>query len=265
MVNVAPSSTRLLLTCAVGPNPRPIQYTERLMKAYALKTKADFVVVRDLYSHLDEEGKALIDRIQVGRNNNKAYLLKILLVKFYLSHYDQILWVDDTCFITKHCDDIFAQATDDMSVAGYNEGIHAEFDSHQTDSTIIFHHTRFSIDRLSYMNTGVMLYNKGLSRIITAATIEKYQVLLKSPFPQQCFLNYIFQKLRVNLVFLPEAYNRVLLDCEFNVEGAWRRPEEISKEYLLEDKHCILHVTGFYRRREDIIKYIGSVLDNTIK
>lgn len=259
-------TTRLVLTSSFGDDRNFISYTKCFMQDYAVKTNADLKIVTDnnVEHSIYNTCTFFMNNVfkckssSIGRNNNKAYLLKVLLIMHYLNIYDQVLWLDDTCFVSKNCDDIFSKSNTPFSVVAYNEGSFHLFESSHIDKHIIKTLTNFDIDNNKYINTGVVLYNKGLLDILTFETLIKCHLLFTSPFVEQCFINFLLQYHNVELHFLSEKYNAILIDCDYDIYGSQKDPSQISESILNNCDNYIFHVTSFYKNRLGIIKHISK-------
>ena len=248
--------SNIILTASLGKNRHFINHTKQFMKQYSLKTNADFEIITDTNNIFED---SFYNNIDVGRGNNKTYLLKLLIIIHYLKKYDKVLWIDDTCIIKNNCENLFNKTVNNNCIVAYNEGINTSINSWKIDYNYILEKTGYKIITNNYINVGVVVYTKKLLEIMTFENIQKYKILFISPYPEQCFINFLIQKFNISLVKLENKYNNMLLNCTYE-KGRDITPNEIGKEYILSDNNKIFHITGFYANRSLIIEFIYKVL-----
>ena len=238
---------------------RFIDYTKPYMVEYSKKTDSELVVVDDNnIKDYDFISNNILTSIAIGRNNNKSYLYKMLLVMYYLKIYENVLWVDDTCFIKDSCANLFSMIGDNCVMA-YNEGENRELNSWRDNQSYIKNVTGFSIDTSSYINSGVVLYTRGINKFLNIETLIKHKSLFNNLYVDQCFLNFIIQYYKIKLKLIDSSYSQMLMNCSYS-SGRSTTPEMIGDEFILSNKNSIFHITGFYKNRLAIVKYIYNTL-----
>lgn len=236
-----------------------INYTKPYMVEYSKKTDSELVVVNDSnIKDYDFISNNILTNIAIGRNNNKSYLYKMLLVVHYLKRYENVLWVDDTCFIKNSCANLFSMVEDNCIMA-YNEGENRELNSWKDNQSYIKNVTDFSIDTNSYINSGVVLYTRDINKFLNIDTIIKHMSLFNNPYVDQCFLNFIIQYYEIKLKLIDSSYNQIFMNCSYS-SGRNTTPEMIGDKFILSNRNSIFHITGFYKNRLAIVKYIYNTL-----
>jgi hypothetical protein len=229
-----------LITLNIGNRPY-LNYTKELMEIYSKRINCDFKIITNYNTKLN---------IEVGRNNNKSYLYKSLVINEYLNYYDKVLLIDDTCCINKKTPDIFELTSDD-NISGVIDGNDTTI---QYDKNFIFKIKNFKILGDKYINTGVICVPKKFSYLFNEENIVKNKELFLSSFVDQCYINYIIQYNNININLLPIEYNNIFLtsrDLNDNINF-----KDINYEYIL--KKFIMHGTGYYK--EDFrINYIKNI------
>lgn len=241
-----------------------INYTKPFMIKYSKKTNSKLIIIND--SNIENIIKFFdnLTEIKIGRNNNKSYLYKVLIIIYYSRIFNKILWVDDTCFIKETCVNLYDIIADNYIMA-YNEGDNKELNSWKNNETEIKRLTGFSINTNSYINAGVVLYSKDINKILNINKIIKHKELFNNSYTDQCFLNFIIQYYNIKLKLISSSYNCMFMNCSYNNNGSNIKPESIGNQFILSNKNSIFHITGFYKHRLDIVKYISMSLSEKIK
>jgi len=239
-----------------------IDYTLPFMIKYSERTNSKLIVIDESNIQPIIDEFSILHDIQVGRGNNKCYLYKILVIIYYSKYFKKILWVDDTCFIKNNCVNLFDMISDDEHVMGYNEGSLKILGSWHNDKNLINKTTGFQINRTKYINTGVVLYSNKMKDFLTVENIIKYQDLIKSRYPHQCIMNFIIQYFKLKLKCIDKSYNCMFMNCSYK-NGRNIQPSNIGDDFVLSDKNFIFHLTGFYKHRLEIAKYVSTVLSQS--
>lgn len=248
---------RLILTLSLGKERKYINITRQFMELYAINTNSDFIVVDDNDPFIKENKTTYKN----GRNNNISYILKVKLIYYYLGLYKRVLWLDDTCVIKKNTENLF-EMMPDTNVAAYNEGSMNELYSWKYDKQFIKNVTNYLIDEKKYINTGVVLYSQSIREHLSDEYIEKYKKLFESKYPHQCFVNFIIQSNNIQMTFLKDIYNKILINGDLKNE--WRYTgEEIDSQKIIDSNNQIYHITGYFVNRYDIVKKLCDIVLST--
>ena len=239
-----------------------INYTKPFMIKYSKKTNSKLIIIDDNNIKNITNSFSGLNEIIIGRNNNKSYLYKVLAIIYYARIFNKILWVDDTCFIKETCINLY-DVIEDNYILSYNEGENKELNSWKNNEEYIKKKTGFSINTNSYINSGVVLYSKDINKILNIDKIIKHKELFNNSYPHQCFLNFIIQYYNIKVKFIPSSYNCMFMNCSYK-NGRNIKPESIGNEFILSNKNSIFHITGFYKDRLNIVKYIEEILSNKI-
>lgn len=239
-----------------------INYTKPFMIKYSQKTNSKLIIIDDNNIKNITNSFSGLNEIRIGRNNNKSYIYKVLAIIYYSRIFNKILWVDDTCFIKETCINLY-DVIEDNYILAYNEGENKELNSWKNNEEYIKKTTGFSINTNSYINSGVVLYSKDINKILNIDKIIKHKELFNNSYPHQCFLNFIIQYYDIKLKFIPSSYNCMFMNCSY-VNGSNIKPENIGNEFILSNENSIFHITGFYKDRLNIVKYIEEILSNEI-
>lgn len=251
----------VIITMNIG-NRLFINYTKPFMIKYSLKTNSKLIIIDDSnIKNIDKYFKNL-SNIQIGRNNNKSYLYKILVIIYYSNIFKKILWVDDTCIIKNECPNLF-DIIDDNDIMAYNEGSNITLNSWKNNKTVIKTTLEYEIDTNKYINSGVVLYSNKINKYLNIENIVKYKSLFNNPYPHQCFLNFIIQYYNIKLKLLSSSFNCIMMNCSYNENGKNITPNNIGDNFILSSENFIYHITSFYKYRLDIIKYIYNILTDT--
>lgn len=251
-------NNNVIITMCLGEREF-INYTKPYMIEYSKKTDSDLVIVDDNnIKDYDFFSNSILTDIVTGRHNNKSYLYKMLLVMYYSERYQKILWIDDTCFIKTSCANLF-DMIEDSCVMAYNEGENKDLKSWKDNQAYIKKLTGFSIDTNKYINSGVVLYTRSINKILNIEMLIKHSNLFNSAYPHQCFLNFIIQYYNIKLKLIDSSYNQIFMNCSYT-NGRNISPDMIGDDFIVSRKNSIFHITGFYKNRLAIVKYISKTL-----
>ena len=239
-----------------------INYTKPFMIKYSKQTNSKLIIIDEHNIENIIKSFPKLNKIIIARNNNKSYLYKVLVILYYSRIFNKILWVDDTCFIKETCINLY-DLIEDNYILSYNEGENKELNSWKNNEEYIKKITGFSINTNSYINSGVVLYSKDVNKILNIDKIIKHKELFNNPYPHQCFLNFIIQYYNIKVKLIPSSYNCMFMNCSYK-DGRNIKPESIGSEFILSDKNSIFHITGFYKHRLNIVKYISEILSEEI-
>lgn len=250
-----------IITMNLG-NRNFINYTKPFMVKYSKKTNSKLIIIDDNNIKNITNSFPKLNEIVIGRGNNKSYLYKVLVILYYSRIFNKILWVNDTCFIKETCINLY-DTIEDNYIMAYNEGENKKLNSWKNNEAYIKKLTGFSINTNNYINSGVVLYSKDINKILNIDKIIKHKELFNNPYTDQCFLNYIIQYYNIKVKFIPSSYNCMFMNCSYK-DGRNIKPESIGNEFILSNKNSIFHITGFYKHRLNIVKYISEILSDDI-
>ena len=253
-------SKKLILTISLGKSRNFLEITEKYMKNYAERCGADLVVLNDnsgVILHFNE----ILDTLNLksGRNyGGNSYYLKILLIHYYLEDYDKVLWLDDSSIVSSNTESLFDMVKRG-SVGGFNEGSNRDLKSWKHDFNFIKMNKNFKIDTRKYLNSGIVLYTKPIRYLLTLDNIKSHKKLFESPYPHQCYLNYILQSNNIPIVCFHNKYNDMFLHYDYLKNK--NNPETyIDQKYIKEHTTSIFHITGWWKNRYDVLKNIDDVI-----
>jgi lipopolysaccharide biosynthesis glycosyltransferase len=265
----------LVLTASFGDRPFK-EFTIESQKRYAEKIGADFRVVEEY----DVDSK--FNEIKIGRGGNTAYLIKLLVINDALNEYDRVIWLDDTCVVSKDTPNLF-QTVPAECFAAHNEGILGwVLADKQTKGLYERNGIKDVITSQNYFNTGVMVVSKYMKFLFEddmIMTLGK-QHHFANAYPEQTYLNYLIAKFRLPFFALPSIFNRMavnaetILDKRVNYETFEPRETRIAMELtnfsFLNETNTrvgqlngayIYHITSMYKpqQRYDLIKKLFEI------
>jgi hypothetical protein len=149
---------------------------------------------------------------------------------------------------------------DDNYIMAYNEGINDELKSWKHDMKFIQETLNYTIDRMKYINSGIVVYSNKIREYISPDYMKKYGKLFESIYPHQAWLNYIIQSNNLSIKFLSSQYNTMFL-----VEGYNNIERKLEADNIvnLKEEDKIYHITGFYINRYEIIKKVSKMISMT--
>jgi hypothetical protein len=257
-------STNLVLTMSIGTSRNFLEITEKYMKNYSEKYKTDCIVLNDT-SNIVVSSNTILNSLdlQCGRQRGgNAYYLKVLLINYYLNMYDKVLWLDDSCILSKHTENLF-DMVEDGSIGAYNEGKLNNLKSWRYDYKFIQTYKNFKLDRIKYINSGVVVYTKKLKELFSIKNIILHKQLFKSEYPHQCYLNYILQSNAIPFVRFDKKYNDMFLHYTYQV-GIPNNTTHIRSEYIRQNNSSIFHITGWWKHRYNVLKNIDTIMNSSI-
>lgn len=186
----------LVCTIVSGEEASSIaQYSVPLMKAYALRIGAEFLILEKTFRTL-EYGQEFYEKLQAGD---------------LLSSFERVLYVDADIIILPGAPDLF-QATSDEHFGVTVVGSALTSIQNEIDSLLkVFN---YAIDPQLYFNAGVFLVSRKQQRIFTetlndvkewASAIQNGKV---RALHDQSILNYLVQKHQIPISDLGKNFNR---------------------------------------------------------
>lgn len=249
---------RLILTQSYKRSHNFLDLTAPFMRLYAAHCKADFVIVTEnspLFSLLSVKG------IKVGRpNNGEAYIMKMLAVGHFLEAYDKVLWLDDTCIVKDTTPDIFEQLSDAYDIAAYAEGKKLDVMAARRDKEFLQRHVAFDMDTRQYINSGVVVYSQRCKPFLNANFITGWSRLFMSSYADQGYINFVIQNYKLRLLDLDEKFNSMFLVNGYTEDERNLCTERLAKEHVCTDAKQIIHLTGFYKNRFELLEAVSSIL-----
>jgi hypothetical protein len=242
-----------ILVLSVG-NRKFNTFTLQSIQTYATKIGASLIVEKRVKLNF----KILIKckAMKFNRKNIECYIQKAISIYNALYEYDRVLLLDDSCLITNEAPSIF-DIVPLNHIAAYPESEHIEYKSHKYDRDFIFKKRKITID--DYFNTGVLLVDSTNRDIFSPENVYKNLDLFESNYPDQAFFNYMINAKKVNMKSLSENWNYMtVIDY---TDKSDRDLKNLPEAYL-EDmcKQYFIHVTGYYKYRENIIEQIFKKL-----
>jgi len=249
------SSKHLILTMSIGDSRNFISITYPYLKRYADKCGADLIVL-DKHSELFREK---FKDIVCGRKvNSICYILKVYSIYHYLENYEKILWLDDTCMIKKHTDNLFDMVPPGH-IGGYNEGELKCLNSWKYDKKFIYTQKKFDICERNYLNSGVVVYTRECRHLLSPESIYEHKDLFQSDYPHQAFLNYQLQSNSIPLTLFDKNFNALMVCCEYNQKGQQIKGNNLCADIIDKDSICIYHITGFYINRLQLLQRLHEI------
>ena len=250
-------SRNLVLTMSLGADRNFLDITEPYMKQYADKYGADFIVLDDdSYPILNYNKQLNRLNLKCGRNyGGNSYYLKILLIHYYLEYYDKILWLDDSCIVSPNTENIF-DIVDDGSVGGCSI---INDKAKPREFTFIKDRKGFDINTTQYINSGIVIYTKKTRPLFSLENIILNKELLDSGYPHQCYLNYMLQSNGISIKCLDNKYNDMFLHYDY-LKIRNNLDTHIDTEYIRIHDTSIFHITGWWTKRQEVLKNIADIL-----
>ena len=212
----------------------------------AIAWKADLQIINDPLSVLTEEQVAEATAYESRRPNILNYVCKILVVYNALATYDRVMWLDDTNVISPFAPNLFNVVPDDSLGAlvipresGLNDAPH--------DYRYLLKHRDTYIDDI-YYNTGVMVIPKIYRDIFSFESVSKDADLFQSPYPTQCWQNYLMKVHGCKVYDISCMYN--MMPCCYHFDRTYNEVTDLKYLYSEFLKYHIVHFTGFHKHRE---------------
>lgn len=214
-----------VITLSFGENREFFKINQLTFKRYADKVGAEFKIYNDFIMPPE------FSNIEVGMRNNStdAYLKKIIIINEALKHYDRILYLDDSCYISKDCPDLFSFVPYNF-MAMHNEGIlNFCLEVFIASNNIIVENNLKPTSIKNYFNAGVIVTSKNNQYIFSSKFVanEKFKKLFKCYFGDQTYLNYIVNAEHIPYMTLSHLFNKTYIFDNNNVHYADRTKEDI--------------------------------------
>jgi len=252
------SSKNLILTASLGKDRNFLEITEKYMKNYAKKCKADFLALDDDNNIIVKYNNVLnLLNLTCGRKyGGNSYYLKVSLIYHFLDKYEKVLWLDDSCIVSPKTENLF-DMTKNGSVGGCSiDGDKAKPREFKTINAI----KNFKLDTTKYLNSGIVIYTKPTRELFSLDNIIANKELFTSAYPHQCYMNFMIQSNNIPVVCLDNKYNNMFLHYDYfkhsNNDNTYIHPAYI----LIQEESSIFHITGWWKNRYDVLKNIDNIL-----
>lgn len=195
---------------------------------------------------------------EIQKKKIECYLQKMLSLYKALEKFDRVLLLDDSCLVSHTAPDIFEQVPRNQ-IGAFPESERADFRSYNYDKKFILKKKKININE--YYNTGVLLVSKHQREIFSPRNLSKNLELFKSKYPDQAYFSYISAIEKTNVNKLHDEWNFMPVFDYSNDSN--RQLTELPNDHLrlVRQKH-IIHVTGYYKKRDKIIEQINLALYN---
>lgn len=245
------NNNRAIICLSVGNDRLWASKTTERMKEYCSKIKSDFYLID---SDIGKEIAIIKDmKPKPGRKNKYPYALKAYVIWKYLQKYQKVLYLDDSCCISKTATNIF-----DIVPEGYCAYANDDkFDiSFKDIKRYINNSTNIKFDSSLYMNSGIMIFDQIHKDIFCPNNILKHKDLLFSMQPNQTLTYYLLQLYQAKTFLLPSSFHTV--PGKGIISDKERRQIKTVKGFINDDIH-FYHITGLYKNRYDVI---SDLLEN---
>jgi hypothetical protein len=213
---------RCIVTISRGERPW-FHLNEPIMKNYARSCDADFIRGEDLNVDLKE-----YKTIEFGRKGDLFLFERMPIIYKLLQDYDRVLWLDDTCVISKWCPNIF-----DSVPYGYigvhNEGILDWVSSvKRTKELLSKNNHPLQLSNAQYFNNGVALVDKTHAHLYEKSKLLYYGELgyFSDNWIEQTYMNIVTRMEGVPIFELPNMFNRMMI---FNKTKDYQSYENLFK------------------------------------
>ena len=220
---------------------------------YAKKVGASLIVEKN--TDLDFKTTLRCKIGQFRRNNIACYIQKMASIYNALNEFEKVLLLDDSCLVNSHADNLFDLVPEGY-IAAYPESERSDLKAYSYDKDFLCKKRGVKIK--NYYNTGVLLVDRHNKELFSPKCVYDNLDLFKSAYPSQAFFNYIVNS-NVNIHQLSEQWNFMpIIDYSDKLN---RQLKALPKKYVdsLHEKF-IIHVTGYYEHRGDIIEQIGNAI-----
>lgn len=227
-------------------NCKYLTYTLSLMCDYAFRTHTDLKVI----TSYDMKNQKITPNCQ-----NQSTVVKMCIIHDFLSLYDRIIYIDNTCCISHDTPNLFSLVNED-EIGAQHEGLLKYIPTFQKDYQLIKDKFSYQINRSKYINTSVIVLSKQHRYLFDKKNINHYQSIIRLDPPRQAYLNYLVQKNEVKLKLLDVIFNnqRVFKNRFDNEQYSQKL---VDKNYIL--SNYIFNVTNFYNDRLFYIKQISNI------
>jgi hypothetical protein len=213
-----------VITLSVGENREFFKINQLTFKRYADKVGAEFKIFNDFVIPPE------FSNINDGRHfQTKAFVKKIIIIHEALNHYKKVIYLDDSCYISKDCPDLFSFVPDNF-MAMHNEGMlnFCPDVSHASYNTVIKNNLKPTPIK-NYFNTGMVVTSKNNQHIFSSkfAANEKLKKLFECNYGDQTYLNYIVNAEHIPYMSLGPLFNKVYIFDDDNIDYADRTRNDI--------------------------------------
>jgi len=219
-----------------------IKYLTELSRAW----NSDIQIINDPLKVLTQEQCDQVNTFKSRRKNILNYVCKIVVVYNLLEQYDKVMWLDDTNVISPFAPNLFNVVPENKIGAlviprdcGLNDSLH--------DFKFLLKHRSVAIKDV-YYNTGVMVIPKIYRNIFNFESVLKDSDLFQSPYPTQCWQNYLMNTHNCDVFDISCMYN--MMPCVYHYDPKYNEITDISHLYQELLKYHIVHFTGFHKHRE---------------
>lgn len=252
-----------VITFSIGKNREFAKINHSTFKRYAHKVNADFILYKDFNLPIEYSD------IESGRENNTSYVSKMAIIYDALSKYEKVLYLDDDCYVSNDCPNLFNFVPDNF-MAMHNEGIITALSDtvvNVSNTTMIKNNLK-PYTKKNYFNSGVMLVNKKYNYIFSSKFVNNpvYKKLFNCKFVDQTYLNYIVNANHIPYIALSQLFNKTKLFFNDNIEYADKSfedfcnsPKKMEYFYHIEPdsflpgqiNHAfIYHLTSFWNNNQ---------------
>lgn len=240
----------IILTFVIGKDRHYIQYTKSHMENYAKKCGAEFILLTE-NDPLIKKHNSIFKDIPTGRGyGGTSWFLKISIIHHFLNIYDKVLWLDDSCIVSPYTENVFNEVKD-----GYIGGVKDKPRAANWLRAYLKLTMDTEIDRDIFINSGVVVYTKKMRDILSIKNILKHKHLFMAKYPHQAFITYMFHINKIPIILFNKNYNDLYLHYKNNMLR-----NAVNKEYIVEHRSSIFHITGAWRNRLNVIKEIDSIV-----
>lgn len=196
-----------IITLSAGENREFSILNQQTFKRYAEKIGAQFVV----YNDFDMPKEYLTVNCARNPKVDKVYVKKMAIIYDALTKYDRVLYLDDSCYISKDCPNLFDFVPENF-MAMHNEGM-LEFikDVVNTSNKTITNNNLKEIPRRNYFNSGIILASTKHINIFSSDCVanETNKKLFECNFVDQTYLNYVVQKNHIPFLTLGYLFSKM--------------------------------------------------------
>lgn len=198
---------KCIVTISRGDRPW-FNLSEESMIAYAKACDAEFIRGEELNIDLEP-----YKHIKFGRPTGLFLFERLPILSELLKKYDRVLWLDDTCVISKYCPNIFDTVPYGY-VGAHNEGIlnwvsaPKHFIKLLKDSGF-----KLKVDISQYFNAGVLLVDKSHSFLFEKENLIKYGNFgyFSDSWVDQTYLNILTVANNAPVFHLPYLFNVMMV------------------------------------------------------
>lgn len=227
-------SKYLVLTGTLGERPFT-KYTFPNLEKYAEKCGADFIVEKDDTIPENLQG------VKLGRENNKAYLSKLIWIRKYLEKYDKVLWLDDTCFVNLEvCPNLFDFVPMGF-VAAVPESIEPWSGYGVAFPDYIKRAGLNTNGKDCSFNTGIVMYTstEEIKDIFKDKWIlhKAFAQSWSTPWPDQMYLGVLIAYFKIKRISLDSKFNRMYMLPKYSTDIPRSDFFDENGKYILLEKY----------------------------